>query len=169
MKRNYFPITTVACLSVMVVLTLAACSKSNNNSGVTTQGNLSATVGSSSFSAMSTFGFYSQSLALIGVLGYTIQSSDTTLIQLEMAYIPPVNKTFSSDSISELGLSYQAGSKHYGAFLGQGSVVINLSTADTVLHNLAGTFSGVVYNDLNASDSVVITNGKFNTGYTVSQ
>ena len=162
--KLFSPTLLVLAAFVFVV----GCSKSNNSSGVSTQGNLSATTGASSFSATSTYGFYSQSLALIGVLGYTIQSSDTTLIQLEMAYIPPVNKSFSSDSVSELGMSYQIGNKHYGAFLGQGSVVINLSIADTVLHNLAGTFSGVVYNDLNANDSVIITNGKFNTGYTVS-
>lgn len=168
MKRNDLPVPTVAALSIMLVLALAACSKSNNSGGVTTEGNLSATTGSASFSAISTFGVYSQSLGLIGVVGYTNQASDTTQIQLDMAYIPPVNKSFSSDTIAELGLSYQIAHKRYDAFMGQGSVTLSLTSADTVNHQIAGTFSGVVYNDTNVNDSVIITNGKFSTIFTVS-
>jgi len=38
---------------------------------------------------------------------------------------------------------------------------------DSVNHKIIGTFSGVLYNVTGGSDSLVITNGTFNTGYTV--
>ena len=156
-------------LFVLTALIFAvACSKSSSNSN-TSGGTLSATTGSTTFTAGSTAGFYSQGLALIGVLGYTIKSGDTTLIQLEMAYIPPVNMSFSSDTVAELGLSYKVSGKEYDAYQGEGRVVLSMTTADTVNHLIAGTFSGVVYNDVNSGDSLVISNGKFSSSYTVSQ
>jgi hypothetical protein len=155
-------------LLVLTALTFAvACSKSSSNNN-TSGGTLSATTGSTSFTAGSTVGFYSQGLGLIGVLGYTVKSSDTTLIQLEMAYIPPVNMSFSSDTVSELGLSYQVSGKEYDAYQGQGRVILSMTTADTVNHQIAGTFSGVVYNEVNSGDSLIISNGKFSSSYTVS-
>jgi hypothetical protein len=157
----------LCALTAMAFITLTpACSKSSNSN--TSGGTLSATIGSSVFTAGGAAGFYSQSLGLMGVVGYTIQSKDTTTMEVEFPYPPVVNHPVSSDSIAELGISYTAAGKEYDGYLGSGRCIITLTTADTINHKLTGTFSGVAYNASNRADSLVITNGKFSSSYTVS-
>lgn len=159
-KLPNFPIAL--CFSSLLLA--AGCSKSNNN--LPTDGSLSATAGGTNFIAAQVGGAYSQSLNFMGVLGETIKSNDTTGIQIQFAYLPPVGITFSSDS-TETGLTYFVPGKRYDGFLGLGKVVLNFSVVDTLNHKLAGTFSGTVINDSNPNDSVVVTNGMFNTTYSV--
>src|SRR5579884_3759258 len=66
-------------LALLTILTLAACSKSSNPS--TPNGSLSATVGGSGFTANQTAGAYIQSTGQLFVIGYYIQSKDTTGLQ----------------------------------------------------------------------------------------
>lgn len=153
-------------LILCLLLSAAGCSKSNNNP-LPTNGTLSATAGTSNFTAAQVEGLYSQSLALMAVLGYTIQSNDTTGFQIQFPYIPPVGYAISSDT-TETALTYFIPGKRYDAFLGDGTVVLTLTSADTVGHSFSGTFSGTVYNDANPMDSVVITNGKFTSTYSVT-
>jgi hypothetical protein len=150
------------CFSFLLLA--AGCSKTN--SSLSTNGTLSATAGGAAFNATQVGGVYSRSLGFMAVLGYSIHSNDTTGFQLQFAYVPPVGITFSSDS-TPTGLTYFIPGRRYDAFLGQGKVLVNLSVADTVNHKLAGSFSGTVYNDAILTDSVVITNGKFSSTYSV--
>lgn len=151
----------ILCLPLLTI----GCSKSNTPSP--TNGTLSATAGTSNFNAAQVEGLYSQSFGLMAVLGYSIQSNDTTSFLLQFAYIPPVGLAISSDT-TQTALNYTIPGKRYDAFLGDGKVVLTLTSADTVGHKLAGTFNGTVYNDANPMDSVVVTNGKFSSTYSVS-
>jgi hypothetical protein len=162
MKAKSPSVLIVLCCSTLVLA--LGCSKSSN--GLPTDGTMSATAGGATFNAAQVAGVYSKSLNFMAVLGYTIHSNDTTGFQIQFAYVPPVGITFSSDSTAT-GLTYFTPGKRYDAFRGQGKVVLNLSIADTVKHVLAGSFSGTVYNDINLKDSVIVTNGKFNSSYSV--
>ncbi|HLZ89160.1 MAG TPA: hypothetical protein VKQ52_18015 [Puia sp.] len=156
-----------AVLALLTSLLLTNCSK--NNSSTNSQGTLSATVGSSAFTANQTFGAYYSSLSTMTVIGLVPQGKDSTILQLSLPYPLTVDTTRSSDNTS-FGLSYytRSGSKSYDAFAGNGHAIFNISLFDTVNHKLSGTFSGTLLNDLNPStDSVVITNGKFTTAYSV--
>ena len=159
-KRPSFPIV----LFIASLLLAAGCSKNSNS--LPTDGTMSATAGGAAFNAAQVAGVYSQSLDFMAVLGYTIRSNDTTGFQIQFAYVPPVNVTFSSDSTAT-GLTYFSPGKRYDAFLGQGKVVANLSLVDTVNHKLIGTFSATLINDANSNDSLLVTNGKFTTTYSV--
>src|SRR6185437_10460031 len=151
----------LSVLSFSVLLFLTACSKSNNNT-TGSNGSLSAMVGGSSFTAIKTDGAYIALLNQLFVVGYYIQSQDTTAIQIAIPYIPPVNHPFSTDSTGSV-LTYVIDGKRYDASIAfpVSHAIFTLTTADTVQHTIAGTFSGTIYNDTNANDSIVITNGKF--------
>lgn len=156
--------SVLALLCCSTLLLAPGCSKSSN--GLPSDGTMSASADGAAFNAAQVAGVYSKSLNFMAVLGYTVHSNDTTGFQIQFAYVPPVGITFSSDSTAT-GLAYFTPGKRYDAFQGQGKVVVNLSVADTVKHMLAGSFSGTVYNDINSKDSVVVTNGKFNSTYSV--
>ena len=165
MKIKRLPLLIVSALSFSLLLLTAGCSKSTTPP-LPTNGTLTATTGSTNFSGAQVESVYSQYLASVAVLGYTIQSTDTTGIQLQFAYMPPVGLTFSSDT-TETGLTYFTGGKRYDAYTAVGRVIMSLSVADTVGHKLTGSFSGTIYNDANANDSMVVTNGKFSCTYSV--
>lgn len=168
MNVKRFVLPAVTTLGVGFLFGLAGCSKNSNNNS--SSGTLTCTINGTAFSAqpnqvgagdLSTFG-------QLFVLGYNIQSKDTTGFQVEMPYIPPVNVAFSTDT-TESDLTYIVPGKEYDAYFGLSNShgIITLTLADTVNHKVAGTFSGVLYNISNSSDSVVVTNGAFSSPYSI--
>ncbi|HVS95565.1 MAG TPA: hypothetical protein VHE54_03735 [Puia sp.] len=151
--------------NALVVFLLAGCS-SKTVTTPSSLGSMSATVGGAAFNAVQVDGIYSQSLHLMGVFGIAVKGNDSTKLILEFPYLPAVGHTFSSDS-TETSLSFFTGGKEYDAFSNSGRVLLTLSAADTVKDIFTGTFSATVYNQLNFLDSLVITNGKFNSMYSV--
>lgn len=166
MKLNRLSFHSLATLTSLLILT--ACNKNSNNNS-NSSGSLSATISGTAFTANSTAGAYISSIGQYFVIGYYIQSKDTTGIQITLPYLPPLNHPVSTDSVGLADLTYVVSGKEYDAYFGLGNsqAVFTLTVADTVGHNLAGTFSGVLYNDANVNDSVVITNGKFSSSYTI--
>ena len=146
------------------LLLLIGCSKNNSNN-TTSGASLSATIGTSSFQGTTTNGAYSTSLDLIGVFSFNVAAKDTSAVQIVMAFPPPVNKPFTSDS---LYLSYTTKGIEYDAYSLQGQLQLTISSLDSVNHKFAGTFSATGHNSTNYTDSIVITNGKFSTGYTIN-
>jgi hypothetical protein len=61
------------------------------------------------------------------------------------------------------GKQYGVGSYWFGA--GSGLAVMTVTSLDTNAHKISGTFSGSLY--ASASDSIVVSNGKFSSSYTV--
>jgi hypothetical protein len=51
-------------------------------------------------------------------------------------------------------------------YSGKASMTIN--SLDTVGHKISGVFTATAYNTSSTTDSVVITNGKFSSSYTVT-
>ena len=161
-RSTFFPLAASLFLPVLIV----GCSKSNNSNS--SSGSMSLSVGSSTFTPAATVGAYSQSIGIIDVVGYTFKSNDTTELTVSIPYGAPINHPFSSDS-TYAGLSYQIPGKEYDAYLSfvGTKALITLTASDTVNHTITGTFSGTLYNDLSPTDSVIVTNGKFTSSYTV--
>jgi hypothetical protein len=162
-KQATLPIFSVLCFYLLLLT--VGCSKTTTTP-IPTNGTMTVTAGSTAFNAAQVDGVYSRTLGLMGIFGLTEKGNDSTRIILEFAYLPPVGLTFSSDT-TETSLSYITNGTEYDAFTNVGRVIMTLTSADTVGHSFAGTFSGAVYNDVNPADSVVITNGKFASSYTV--
>jgi|SRR5579871_2596743 len=154
---------TVFLLSSLAII---ACHKSSNsNSG--SQGTLSATVGGTAFTANATYGIYYQTLNSFLAIGI-IPSKDSTFLQVQLPWPLPIDTAFSTDSTLS-GLSYytSSGSKSYDAYTANGHALFTITLFDTINHKISGTFSGTLINDFTVTDSLVITNGKFTTAYTV--
>jgi hypothetical protein len=144
------------------IVLITGCSKNNSS---TPSGSFSATIGSTNFQGTTTLGAYSEGANLLAVVSLSMRPPDTSAFQLTMAYPPPVDTTFISDSLS---LSYTAKGTEYFAYSAQGQLLLTITSFDTKAHKLAGTFSATGHNAANYNDSVVITNGKFSSAYNVS-
>ena len=169
MNGKRLSLAAVFFLSMLTLWGLESCSK-NNSSSTSSEGTLTATVNGAAYAAKSyVISAYLTSYGQIIVQGDSIRSNDTTEIQLAIPYIPVVNRPVYTDSTQFAGVTYLSPGKEYDAYygLGQSHAMITLSSADTVNHRVGGTFSGVLYNIVNSSDSVVITNGAFTSSYQV--
>jgi hypothetical protein len=155
-----------AILTFLGLLGIAGCSK-NSNTNTNSQGTLSATVGTTLFSGLVTYGAYYSSINQMGVVSILPQGKDSTLFEMQFPYPPPVNHPFSSDSTT-CNFSYftRSGSFTYNAISGSGHAIVTISRLDTLGHQVTGTFTGTLVNPHNANDTLVITGGKFGTIYT---
>jgi hypothetical protein len=147
-----------------------ACSKSTQTAGYVSQGTLTATVGSANYAPSLTEAAYSPSTFNNFVLG--IQSGkDSAYLRVELPLTGfTIGTPFSSDTATASGLFWFDSQRtyEYDAVNGNGPShsLINITSWDSAHLKFAGTFSGVLYNINNLSDSIVITNGTFNTSYT---
>jgi len=154
-----------ALLFLFAVTLIAGCHK--NNATTNSEGTLSATVGSSAYTANLTYGVYVNAIPGMVAIGLVPAAKDTTFLKLSLPYPLPLNLPFSTDStVYTLSYYTASGSKSYDAYTGFGHGLVTISLFDTVNHKISGTFSGTLLNDYTPnSDSIVITNGKFNTAY----
>lgn len=162
--------------SIVIALVLGlsgivACNKGTQTTGYVSQGTLTATVGGVNYAPPLTEAVYSPiTYSTFAVLG--IQTGkDSTFLRVEL----PLNgftigTAFSSDTATASGLAWFDGQRtyEYDALNGIGAShsLINITSWDSTGLKVAGTFSGVLYNINNLSDSIVITNGAFSTSYT---
>ena len=163
--------TFIAFFSVSALaLIFTGCSKSNNGgpSGTT----FTATVGTTAFAAGSLPGqiqaVYVSSQNYFDIGGMSIKSGDTSIVEITVPLETHTGIQLSSDTAS-VSISYSPnfGKTVYEAASGSGHAIITVTTQDTQNHKIAGTFSGVLYNLMNSSDSVAVTNGQFSSAYLV--
>jgi hypothetical protein len=164
MKVTRFRLFVFSAVTVFALFAVTSCKKSNNSSS----GNsVTATFSGTTFTPSATVAEYSASGKEWGITGYTIKSGDTTFLDILLFAPFTVNQPFSTDS-TYASLDYLvngSNGKDYDASQGNGYAILTVTSLDTVGHKIAGTFSGTVY--ASGSDSLVVTNGKFNTSYIV--
>jgi hypothetical protein len=146
------------------VLLAASCSKNNN--GSSSSGSFSATVGSTNYQATVTLGAFSYSLGELAVLSYSRLPNDTSAIQVTMPWPTTFNQPLPADPL--LTLTYAAKGKEYDAYSNQGQLQLTVTSIDSTGHKIACSFTATGHATTNFYDSVVITNGKFNTSYNVN-
>jgi hypothetical protein len=149
------------------LLAVASCSKSNNSGS---GGGMSATVGSNSWSsgASATQGIYDTSQDQFEIGGTQINSGDTTAFILYFSTPFTVGGAMNSDTVF-VDVNY-IDSKTLNLYDGgkeAGWSILTVTSYNSTGHTIAGTFNGVLYNLSNSSDSLVISNGKFNSSYTL--
>jgi hypothetical protein len=170
MKRTCVPFLLFSFTAIFTLLIASSCKKSSNISD--SSNSVSATVSGTNFSTSTTASFYSQSGADWDISGVSIKSGDTVVVEA-MIFAPfTLNQPFNTDTTNTTlfystngssGKQYGAGSYWFGS--GNGLAVMTVTSLDTTAHKISGTFSGSLYTT--ASDSVVVTNGKFSSSYTV--
>jgi hypothetical protein len=151
--------------SFSLVTATVGCKKSNSSSSGS--GTITANVSGVSFasSATTSQAIYSSAYGQFDIVGAQVKGGDTTLIDLSWNAAPKLNFPISSDT-SLMEISY-FDSKTQAAFDGSdlpGHSIITITSWDSTNLKVAGTWSGVMYG-ISATDSIVVTNGTFNTTY----
>jgi len=159
-KTTLSALLSFAFFSLFVI----SCKKSNSGGG----GGISATFGTTGFQSSNTVGVYYQTGGYFDLIGYAIQSGDTTVTEITFATPFTLNQPVSSDTAYNNYVSYydsKGGFDYYGAFqAGPSPVIITVNSWDSVNKKISGTFSGMLYSNSN-SDSVNSTKGQFNLTY----
>jgi hypothetical protein len=157
-------------ISSAFLLAVASCKKSNNSGSSGTS--ISATVNGTAWSSnLGIIGFYSTAGAggQFSIEGGQLKSADTTAFELTFYSPFTKNQVVSSDT-AEIGLLYTDVQSNltYQAGFNVGHFILTITSYDSTANSIGGTFSGELYNDANYSDSIPVTNGKFNSTFTVN-
>jgi len=152
--------------SSALILAVASCKKSNNNSSTNTT-QLSASVNGSAWAnSFPITAVYSVGASNFQLLGIQLKAGDSTGLGLVILAPITVNQAISSDSgyvdveyVAQQQVIYDGG--HVA-----GHSVLTVTSYDPTGQKIAGTFSGVLYNVSGGSDSLLVTNGSFNTSFT---
>lgn len=154
----------LAAISAAFVLAAAGCKKSSNSSS---SAGLTATVNGNGWaSSIPVVGVYFAGGLDFNIEGVQLKSTDTT--EFTLIFYSPItlNKTISSDT-SQVVVAYLDGhtGAAYSGIQGGGRVLVTITSYDSAASKIGGTFSGSLWNINNNSDSLVVTNGKFNTTF----
>jgi hypothetical protein len=153
-------VLTLAC--PFAVLLFAGCKK-NNNSYPNVNG-ISATLGGISWQSQYTVGTAPANKNFIYLYGYSVNSGDTSVIELDISDSVHLNEPDPFHS-STAFFSKSDGTTYIldDFFGGHGTLTVTARFRN--IHKIAGTFSGVFYNTQNSDDSIQIEKGHFNTSY----
>ena len=151
-----------ACSLACVVI--VSCSKSNSGSSTAT---FSATVNGKTFNPAVVGGEDVTSGGFFYIAGNQFATTDTVILSLILADTPVLNTPLPFDGVNTI-MAYQdfkTGVVYSNEGI-PGPGAITVTYHNTQGAQLTGTFYGTLYNQTSASDSIVITNGKFNVLYT---
>jgi hypothetical protein len=152
-------------------LSMAGCKKSGNG-GINPAFSMSATLtgaGAASFQIVSEFGSESQSLGTFAIEGIHPETSDSMILQVSFPDTIVVNTPTPISTTNGEGIYFgdtEGLSAAYIAFQNVGHGTITITSWDHLKLNIAGTFSGVLY-DQSLTDSIVVTNGAFSGTYLI--
>jgi hypothetical protein len=159
-SRNLKFLAGCVLASCSFLFIATGCKKSNSGSSAA----LSATISGTAFQPAATQAVYNQSLAYIAIVGAQINSGDTLNFELDIPDTVSLNKvsTFAGGS-DMLYMHTKTGIWYDGYNLNaHGSVTV--TSWDKTGHKIGGVFNGVL---TGGPDSVAVTNGTFNTAYTL--
>src|SRR6185312_3219962 len=162
MKFQCNRVLSAAIVGASILFAVTSCKKSST--------------GSAAMSATINGGAWASSFPVAG--GHTSQgdtyelgaaqykNSDSTILAVGFNGPVVLNQAFSSDTTT-LDIAYQdiKAQVQYDGVSGHGFSILTVTSLDSVNHKIAGTFSGVLYNDFGGGDSVVVTNGRFSAPY----
>lgn len=167
MKFSSLPVMGIVVTAAAFLLLTTGCKKSN--SGGSSAVGISATVNGSGWAnSYPVVGVYFSGGYDFDIVGTQVKNGDTTGFEL-IFYTPiTLNKAVACDT-SQVVVSFLDGKtgNGYNGDFGSSHAVLTVTSYDSVANKVAGTFSGVLYDIAGTSDSIVVTNGKFNTTYQV--
>jgi hypothetical protein len=152
-------------IPTVMLLSAPGCKKSNSSSN----GSFTATVnGTAWVSNIPETGALITITNIFDLGGIQYKNGDSTAIGLTFSslsqFSQPINSTDSAAQIDVTYVDIKARTQYDGGLL-TGHSTITITSYDSLAGKIAGTFSGVLYNISGGSDSLVITNGIFNTTF----
>ncbi|MBN8856444.1 MAG: hypothetical protein BGO55_16760 [Sphingobacteriales bacterium 50-39] len=163
MKKNK-PLAGLTLALAFAILFAASCKKSNDSNNNNYTG-ISATLGTQAFQSTYLLGQFNQNTLQLN--GFQVKSGgDTSVIYVGILSSIKINQP---DPLSNSEVWY---GKHDGTIYTSGSLfgghgTLTVTSWDTAGKKITGTFNGIFYNTHNSMDSMTVTNGHFNTSYTV--
>jgi hypothetical protein len=160
-KTTLLALSSFALFSLVVI----SCKKSNSSSS---SGSLSATAGTSTWNASQTQGLYVSAAGDFEILGEEIPSGDTTLFTVIFAPPTAVGLSVNSDTgfVDVEYFDSKSGVTFDGSYIAGGHSIVTVTSWDSTTLQIAGTFSGVLYAESVANDSLIVSNGNFSMAYT---
>jgi hypothetical protein len=168
MKFSFNRAMGVIVISSASLLAVTSCSKSNSSNN--SSAGITATVGGSAWASnFPVQGVYSTAASAFLIQGVEVKSGDSTGFEVGFGMPITLNQALTSDGvITDVAYVVEKSLTLYdGSPISGGHSTVTVTAYDSTGHKVSGTFSGVLYNDLNPTDSVVIANGKFSSTYVV--
>lgn len=159
---------TIAFCLVLCGSAFTGCSKNNGNSA-SSGAVFTATVNGKDFVPTVAGGDDVTSGNFFYIAGNQVSAADTIILSISMPDNPALNMAIPFDG-SNTVMAYEdikTGTvfSNNGMSSPPGSITVTSLSPPT--NQIAGTFSGTLYSQSNASDSMVVTNGKFDVSYTI--
>jgi hypothetical protein len=156
-----------AVITSAFMLVAISCKKSSNSNNNSSNGSISASINGSAWAnSFPIIGAFSIGSGNFEFQGIQLKGGDSTGMALVFLTPFTVNQAVSSDSgwvdveyIAPMQVLYDGGHT-------SGHSILTVTSYDPAGQKIAGTFSGVLYNISGGSDSLVVTNGSFNSTYT---
>jgi hypothetical protein len=165
-NKSFFALFVVS--SAFLLTVTVSCKKSNSSGSSSTQ--MTATVNGSAWASnVPVQALYAQSFGVgaFEVIGGYYKGKDTTAFAIQFNTPFVLHTAISSDTaVLDIGYVNSTTLTEYDGGSTAGHSILTVSSWDSVNHKISGTFSGVLYNVTGGSDSLVVTNGSFSTGYT---
>jgi hypothetical protein len=157
MKTKNLLILSIASFAFFIAVT--SCSK-NTDSGAS--GQLSATLSGTAYTPSTVVAF--DEFSDITIMGLQIKSGDSISLSVS---IPDTATGKTSLTLDDAAVDYydSKGTIAYSSWYYPSHGIVTFTSWDKSAKKIAGSFSGVIYRGGATLDSVVVTNGKFNTSY----
>jgi len=162
MKIPFNRALSLLLAGIAILLGAGNCKKSSNNGNAA----LSASVSGKDWTAnYPVRGTYLGGQFEIG--GLRVKGGDSTVLGLIFTAPVVLNKPVSSDTsqIDVASVDNETKTEYDGSTPGHS--IITIISYDSASRKIAGTFTGVLYNDTNGADSLIVTGGVFSASYTV--
>jgi hypothetical protein len=158
MKTKNVLISSVAAFALFLAVT--SCSKKSDSTGASAQ--LSATVSDVAYEPLQVAAL--DQYDYVNIAGLVIKSGDSISLSVS---IPDTATGKTALNLDDAGIDYYdtKGSIAYSSWYYPSHGSITFSSWDKAGKKIAGSFTGVIYRGGSGNDSVIITNGKFNTSY----
>lgn len=160
------PLIRIALSGIFLFGMTAGCKKSNNNTTASANG-ISATLNGTGFQSQAVIGVCSQTDSFVDLFGYRVDAGDTTSIEILIADTMHLNQP--TQFVDGSGL-YYVDTKSGIWFNGDpnfGYGTVTVTSWDTAKHTIAGTFKAVLAGNT-VTDTMIVTNGRFNTTYEIT-
>jgi hypothetical protein len=157
MKTKNLLILSVVSFALFIIVT--SCSK-NSDSGASAQ--LSATLSGTAYQPSQLYAI--DEYGNIDIMGLQVKSGDSISLSVS---IPDTATGKTALTLDDAAVDYYdtKGNIAYSSWYYPSHGTVTFTSWDKSAKKIAGSFSGVIYRGGATLDSVVVTNGKFNTTY----
>jgi hypothetical protein len=158
MKIKAGSLLSLSAIPVAVALFAASCKKSSSSPSA----GLSVTINGTAYTPTSVSAFDYQ--GFIEVMGYKLVGTDSSAIYIQLDDTTSLNKAVDVSGVNNAQIIWTDKSVGYDSWNYSSHGTLTLTAFDKTNKKVAGTFSGVLYENT-GQDSVKVTGGTFSSAY----